>query len=204
MDNDQKRQYFNELAPRWDSFPTIPNAASKIRSYLERSRHPHPRHILDVGCGTGILTADLMELYPEAQVIVELDYAEQMLFENAKKFRDRRVLHVHGDARKLPFIVPTFDLILCFSALPHFDDSYSALNQFFRALRPSGILTIGHMAASQDLNAFHHALEAPVNRDRLLPAKELSVILEQLGARGIVAEEEKEWFFVRAEKAPLC
>jgi ubiquinone/menaquinone biosynthesis C-methylase UbiE len=204
MDNDQKRQYFNELAPRWDSFPTIPNAASKIRSYLERSRHPHPQQILDVGCGTGILIANLIEMYPEAQLIVEMDYAEQMLLENARKFPDRRVLHIHGDVRMLPFVVPTFDLILCFSALPHFDDSYSALSQFFRALRPGGILTIGHMAASQELNEFHHALEAPVNHDHLLPAKELSVILEQLGASSIVAEEEKEWFFVRAEKAPSC
>jgi ubiquinone/menaquinone biosynthesis C-methylase UbiE len=201
MDNDRKRQYFNELAPRWDSFPTIADAASKIHAYLERSRHPRPQHILDTGCGTGILIPCLMKLYPEVQVIVELDYAEQMLLENARKHPDRRVLHVQGDARKLPFIVPTFDLILCFSALPHFDDSYAVLSQLFHALQPGGIITIGHMAASQELNAFHHALEAPVNHDCLLPAKELGNMLEQMGASGIVAEEEKEWFFVRGEKS---
>jgi ubiquinone/menaquinone biosynthesis C-methylase UbiE len=202
MDNDRKRQYFNDLAAQWDSFPSLADAAAKIRSYLERSRHPHPRHILDVGCGTGILLADLIEMYPEAQLVVELDYAEQMLFENARKFPDRRVLHVQGDARKLPFVVPTFDLILCFSALPHFEDSFAVLRQFFQALQPGGILTIGHMAASQELNAFHQALEAPVNQDHLLPAKELGTMLELLGAVGIVAEEEKEWFFVRGEKLP--
>ena len=200
METDPKRQYFNELAARWDSFPTIPEASAKICAYLERSIHPRPERILDIGCGTGILLPSMMKMYPNAKVIVEFDFAEQMLMENAKKFSDSRIIHVHGDANRLPFVVPTFDLILCFSTFPHLRDQRVILEQLLRSLRPGGVLTIGHMSASQELNDFHRSLDAPVNHDHLMPAVDLAKILKELEYCQIIAEEEKDWYFVRAEK----
>lgn len=202
MESDPKRQYFNDLAPRWDSLPGMADAPELLRSYVERSRHPSPERILDVGCGTGILLPHLFALYPDVRLIVEMDLAEGMLIENARKFQDSRALHLRGDATLTPFVVPTFDLVLCFCALPHFGDPAAVLKGLVRPLRPGGVLTIGHMADSQAVNEFHGSLDAPVRHDRLAPARELASLLGEAGATALIAEEEKDWFFVRGEKGP--
>jgi ubiquinone/menaquinone biosynthesis C-methylase UbiE len=200
MTMNPKKQYFHDLAPQWDSFPTVPDAPARIRRYLERSARPGARQILDVGCGTGILLPYLLEMYPQAACLVEFDYAEGMLVENSRKFADARVLRVCADVQNLPFVGPSFDLVLCFSVLPHFSDAVSAVERLYRALRPQGVLTVGHMSASKELNEFHSSLDAPVRHDRLPPAGELGVILRRLGATVVRMEEETDWYFVRAEK----
>ena len=199
MTTNPKRQYFNDLAPQWDSFPTIPNAPARIRRYLERSARPGARQILDVGCGTGILLPYLLEMYPQAVCMVEFDFAEAMLAENARKFSDNRVLRICGDVQNLPFVGPSIDLVLCFSVLPHLGDTVSAVGKLYKALRPKGVLTVGHMAASKELNEFHGSRNGPIMHDKLLPAGELGEILRRLGA-SVVCEEEADWYFVRAEK----
>jgi ubiquinone/menaquinone biosynthesis C-methylase UbiE len=200
MNMTPKRQYFSDLAPQWDSFPTVPDAPAKIRRYLARSARPGARLILDVGCGTGILLPYLLEMYPQAACLVECDYAEGMLVENARKSASDRVLRLCADVQNLPFVGPSFDLILCFSVLPHFSDMASAVERLYRALRPQGVLTVGHLSASKELNEFHSSLDAPVRHDRLPPAGELGAILGRFGATAVSMEEETDWYFVRAEK----
>ena len=201
MESDLKRQYFNDLAARWDLLPAEADTPQRVRAYVERSRHPGPGRILDVGCGTGILLPHLLELYPGVRLIVEMDYAEEMLIENARKFPDSRVLHLRADIAFTPFVVPTFDLILCFCALPHFGDPAPVLKGLVEALRPGGVITIGHLADSRAVNEFHGGLDAPVKNDRLPPAQELATLLGEAGATVLIAEEEKDWFFVRGGKA---
>jgi ubiquinone/menaquinone biosynthesis C-methylase UbiE len=200
MNMNPKRQYFNDLAPQWDSFPTIADAPAKIQRYLARSARPGARLILDVGCGTGILLPYLLAMYQQAACLVEFDYAKGMLVENARKFPDGRILRVCADVHDLPFVVPSFDLILCFSVLPHLGDTVSAIGKLYKALRPQGVLTVGHMSASKELNEFHSSLDAPVMHDRLPPAGELGDVLCRLGASVVCREDEADWYFVRAEK----
>ena len=155
--------------------------------------------VLDVGCGTGILLPYLLEMYPQAACMVEFDFAEAMLAENARKFSDNRVWRICGDVQNLPFVGPSLDLVLCFSVLPHLGDTVSAVGKLYKALRPKGVLTVGHMTASKELNEFHGSLNGPIMHDKLLPAGELGEILRRLGA-AVVCEEEADWYFVRAEK----
>jgi ubiquinone/menaquinone biosynthesis C-methylase UbiE len=202
MENDLKRRYFNDLAACWDAMPGETDTPERIRAYVERSSHPAPGRILDVGCGTGILLPRLLERYPDVQLIVEMDYAEKMLVQNARKNRDGRVLYLQGDARLIPFVVPSFDLILCFCALPHFGDPRPVIEALVHALLPAGILTIGHTADSRGVNEFHGNLDAPVRHDHLTPATKLANVLREVGATALVAEETRGWYFVRGEKTP--
>jgi ubiquinone/menaquinone biosynthesis C-methylase UbiE len=201
MEDDLKRRYFDDLARCWDSLPAAADAPERVRAYVERSRHPAPGRILDVGCGTGILLPHLLELYPDVHLIVEMDYAGGMLVENARKLRDHRVLYLRADATLTPFVIPSFDLIVCFCALPHFGDPRPVLKALVESLLPGGVLTVGHMADSRGVNEFHGSLDAPVCHDRLPPANDLASLLGAAGATGLVAEEAKDWYFVRGEKA---
>jgi ubiquinone/menaquinone biosynthesis C-methylase UbiE len=195
-----KRTYFNGLAPNWDNLPSMEDAPAKVRRYVAGSAVRAPRRVLDVGCGTGILLPSVLEQIPGVECVLELDFALEMLQQNARKFPDQRVRRVCADAMRLPAASGSFDLVLCFGILPHLEDGQAALNELLRVLRPGGVLSVGHLAGSRELNAFHGSLNGPVSRD-VLPASEmLARALTGSGAVQIHTEEDPGWYFVRAEK----
>jgi malonyl-CoA O-methyltransferase len=196
----QKRRYFNELAPRWDTLPSPPDAADKVRRFVERALTPDARLVLDIGGGTGILLPALLERCGAAARLLELDLAEGMLAESARKFADQRVARLCADARRLPLRAASFDLVLCFGVLPHLGEVGEALRGLMHVLRAGGVLAVGHLMGSRELNTFHASLDAAVASDRLPSAEALTEILRGLGAAEIIAEEGSDWYFVRAEK----
>jgi demethylmenaquinone methyltransferase/2-methoxy-6-polyprenyl-1,4-benzoquinol methylase len=196
-----RRPYFNGLAADWDGIPATPNSAGRISRFLERSHRAGARRVLDVGCGTGILVSDLLNLYGSATCLVEFDLAEDMLRVNSAKFPGAIIGRVCADAQTMPFSDACFDLAVCFSALPHMPDKSAALCQILRVLRPGGVICVGHLMGSNELNAFHSSLEGPVAVDFLPPAAVLAQMLKDLGAVEIEAEENSDWYFVRAEKS---
>lgn len=198
----EKRSYFNELAPRWDSLPAMEDAQAKVRAFIERSAVRHARRILDCGCGTGVLLPALLERCSAAEVFVELDLAENMLKVNAARFSDARIRRVCADGARLPFPEACFDLVLCFGVLPHFEDLTGALAEMRRVLRSGGALAIGHPMGSRELNACHQSLGAPVAGDVLPPSSELAQALAAAGMTRIEAEENPGSYFVRAERRP--
>ena len=200
MATNQKRHYFNELAPRWDGLPSPSDAADKVRQFVDRVAMLGARRVLDGGGGTGILLPALLERSDPGAQLVELDLAESMLAESARKFSDSRVLRVCADARHLSLALGSFDLVFCFGVLPHLGDAADALREFFQVLHVGGTLAVGHLMGSRELNAFHESLGEPVAGDVLPPAETLADVLRNLGASEIVAEESPAWYFVRAEK----
>ncbi|MCK4862716.1 MAG: ubiquinone/menaquinone biosynthesis methyltransferase [Dehalococcoidales bacterium] len=66
-----------------------------------------PRHVLDLGCGTGDLTISIARLADEHVEITGLDYSQPML-ERARKKADRagvgeKTKFIHGEATNIPF-----------------------------------------------------------------------------------------------------
>ena len=200
MTMNPRRPYFNNLASQWDTFPVASDAPARIREFLRRSARAGAQRILDVGCGTGILLPYLAEVYPPETFIVEFDLADAMLREGARKFPRGNILRVCGDAQDLPFQASSFDLVLCFSVMPHLGDAALVTQNLFRALRPGGVFTVGHLSASNKLNEFHHSQNGPIRHDMLLPARDLGRILSHLGAAVVCAEEGPDSYFVRAER----
>lgn len=195
-----KRTYFNQLAPQWDSMPSPPGAAEKIRRFITRAVDAQARRVLDAGCGTGILLQPLMEERPAVEMVCELDFAEAMLRQARLRVRDRRICVVAADTARLPFQPASFDAVLCFGLLPHLPDPVAACREFVHCLRPGGALAVCHLRDSSDLNAFHAQLNGPVAGDRLPPAPELAELVASCGAKPLVAEEEPGWYFVLAAR----
>lgn len=202
MSSALKRRHFNELASRWDQLPGGAEAMPRVARFVERAVQPGARRILDVGCGTGILLPFLLNICPAATCFVELDFAEEMLRENSRKFGERRVWRVCADAQALPFPDGYFDLVLCFGVVPHLPDLNSALREQLRVLRPSGVFSVGHIMGSQKLNAFHRSLGEPICHDTLPPAESLAARLVRLGAMPAAVGENPDWYFVQAAKGP--
>jgi ubiquinone/menaquinone biosynthesis C-methylase UbiE len=201
MTTNPRRPYFNRLAAEWDRLPAVPDTAGGISRFLRQSHVAGARRILDVGSGTGILVPDLLNLYGPASCIVEFDLAEDMLRTALSKFPGAGIRAVCADAQSMPFTAACFDLAVCFGSLPHMPDKPAALRQILRILRVGGLFCVGHLMGSSQLNAFHGSLEGPVAHDVLPASSALVQMLEDLGAVNIAAEEDADWYFVRAEKS---
>lgn len=202
MNTDKKRTFFNQLAPSWDEMQQDgKQMKSGIRNFLQCSYLSGARTILDVGCGTGILVPHLLTTYPNAKLIVELDFADEMLAVNRAKYSDSRLVRLAADATDLLLPDESMDMALCFNVAPHLGNGEHAFPDIFRVLARGGILAIGHLMSSSELNQFHGNLHGPVADDHLPPAKKLGRILSSLGAINVMAEEQPGWYFVRAEKA---
>ena len=202
MMTEEKRAFFNQIAPAWDSMqPSGPQITSGIRNFVQCSYANNAKTILDVGCGTGILVPHLLTAYTAVELIVELDFAEEMLAMNRAKHTDQRLVRLVGDAMHLPLPDESMDAVLCFNVAPHLGNSEPAFSDLLRVLARGGMLAIGHLMSSSELNQFHRSLQSPVAHDRLPPAKELGGIFADLGAVNVMTQEQPSWYFIRAEKA---
>jgi len=93
--------------------------------------------ILDVGCGTGQLTADIAR---RGAYVVGLDSSSEMLAEARKNFPD--LTFVQGDAAAFDFAEPLlaqpFDAVFSNACLHWVKDADGAARSFARALLPGG------------------------------------------------------------------
>ena len=110
------------------------------RRVLDRLAPAAGETILDVGCGTGRLTAQLAAAAGDG-LVVGLDLSNAMLAQ-AREWLARqapRVLLVRGDAAALP-IAETFDAVFSAATLHWVPDHAAAFRSIFRALLPGGRL----------------------------------------------------------------
>ena len=95
-----------------------------------------PRHILDLGCGTGWCTALLSQQFGQSAV-VGLDLSEAMLRAGEKTTGSG---FINGDAHRLPLADQCVDLIFSNLLLP-WCDTQIVFSEACRVLRPGGLFT---------------------------------------------------------------
>ena len=97
--------------------------------------------ILDVGCGTGEITARLADLYPRS-TLVGVDLIERHL--ELARIRcaglGGRTVFREADAFALPFADASFDLVVCRHMLQAVPRPHEAMAEMVRVLRPGGRL----------------------------------------------------------------
>ena len=125
---------FYDLPPvQWVTY--WPVHAAVLRSL----RTGHAASVLDVGCGTGQLTARIVRELPGARVI-GCDYSSGML--GQARARSAAVGWAQADAGELPFRDGAFDAVVSTEAFHWFPDQDRALGEFFRVLVPGGRLLL--------------------------------------------------------------
>lgn len=108
----------------------------ELRGILENIDCIEDKRILDAGCGTGRF---INRLSNKNCSIVGIDYSFQMS-KQAKKKTGKNI--VNGTIDKLPFKNEIFDAIFCFKVLPHVHNFLEALKEFYRVLKPGGVLIV--------------------------------------------------------------
>ena len=109
---------------------------------------PHPRRILDVGCGTGRLLRQARRCYPTAE-LVGVDLAGQMVATASAVTPTRLgVGYVHGRVECLPFTDEVFDLIVTTLSLRHWTDLPAGIAEIGRVLTPGGVVVLADVFPS--------------------------------------------------------
>ena len=97
------------------------------------------KDVLDLGCGTGYFTFELINY---ARKVVGIDFTEKILEKankKAKKSGNSNVSLIRGDGSKIPLKANQFDVVYCYAALYYVKDVESALIEVNRVLRKGGI-----------------------------------------------------------------
>jgi ubiquinone/menaquinone biosynthesis C-methylase UbiE len=104
--------------------------------------HPEPRHVLDVGCGTGYLLRTIAGRCSDAERLNGIDRARSMIEAATSSTGDDRVRFAVGPAEQLPFSHEEFDLVVTTTSFDHWSNQETGLLECARVLRPRGHLIV--------------------------------------------------------------
>ena len=112
------------------------------RAFLQEVRFPQDARVLDVGCGTGVLTRVLAR-WPAVRSVIGVDPAPALLEKARVAAADLpNVSFQEGDGRSLPFDGEMFDVVTSDSMLSHVPGPERAIGEAFRVLRAGGCLAV--------------------------------------------------------------
>ena len=94
---------------------------------------------LDVGCGTGALSAELLAQAAPASLI-GLDASPAFVAHARQATADPRARYEPGDAQQLPFERASFDAAVCALVLNFLPDPARAVAEMARVVRPAGVV----------------------------------------------------------------
>jgi SAM-dependent methyltransferase len=104
---------------------------------------PQPgMRILDIACGTGIVTHQFAERISNQGQIVGYDISPEMLAVAQAKQSDTIIDWRLGDASHLPFEDQAFDIVTCQFGFMFFENRVANLQEMYRVLAPRGQLMI--------------------------------------------------------------
>jgi ubiquinone/menaquinone biosynthesis C-methylase UbiE len=101
-----------------------------------------PHRVLDLGCGTGYLLRTLAGRYHDAEQLVGIDAAPEMVRTASASTHDDRLTFAVGVAEQIGYPDDTFDLIVSTTSFDHWSDQRAGLSECARVLRPGGRLVL--------------------------------------------------------------
>jgi SAM-dependent methyltransferase len=120
------------------------------RALLQAAALQPGEEVLDVACGSGLLTrAAQLAVQPQGRV-VGTDLSQQML--DAASQRSPGCSFVRADAQALDAVLPAeaFDVVLCGLGLMYVPDPAAAVASMMRRLRPGGRLVVSVWGERRD------------------------------------------------------
>jgi len=140
-------RHFSASARYWEELYTEPTVFGVIHqerhartlAWIDELSLPPASQVLEVGCGAGLMAADLfrrgfvVDCIDPSEAMVELARARAATLDASDRIRVRE-----GDAHSLPFATDSRDLVVALGVLPFLHSPTVALGEVARVLRPGG------------------------------------------------------------------
>ena len=159
VDKQRVTAFFDRLAPDWDADCKHNDAV--IKRILNNAGVAAGQHVLDVGCGTGVMIPHY--LARGAAEVVGVDISPKMLEAARKKLPMPTVSFLNADAEIYAF-APDFDVCVVYNAFPHFPNPEALVKNLASALRPGGTFTIAHGSSRAEIDRRHREAAGDVSR----------------------------------------
>ncbi len=112
---------------------------ARLRQVLRWARAAHPRRVLDIGCGEGVL----LDAFDDGVSVVGVDLNLASLRTCRREKPARPILQADG-TEPLPFADGSFDVVLCTEVLEHVPQPRAMIAEIGRVCSPQGrvVLTV--------------------------------------------------------------
>lgn len=132
-------------------------ARNRLITWALSTYFPNANNYLEVGCGTGYVSAAIQRCKPHLSMSAADVFQESLPFVKSRVGENASVFQMDG--RCIPF-TEEFDLIGAFDVLEHIEEDESVLQQIHQALKPGGgvLLTVPQhpqLWSEVDTEAFH-------------------------------------------------
>lgn len=192
------REFFNSIAHTWDQ--TRAHREERLDLLIRRTGIQPGEHVLDLGCGTGVLLPFIAQAVGAAGSVLGVDIADNMVERAAEKFGRipglqvirADIMEYEPDRR--------YDHVTCLNFYPHIQNKAVFLQYALeRWLCPGGWLHVFHDLSRAQVNAIHGGCNH-VREDRLPPCETVAALLETAGFVSVGCSEDETHFFVQGKK----
>jgi ubiquinone/menaquinone biosynthesis C-methylase UbiE len=198
--HDPHQAFFDELAAEWDLTYTAEDL-ERLLNLVGRMPISEGMSILDLGCGTGVLFDMLRRRVGLQGLVTGVDFSIRMAQKAHRNFPFPNVTVIDADASHLPFRDSSYDMIVSFSAFPHFIHKDLAVQEAGRVLKPGGLFYIIHLSSSKEIEDIHRRVGGLVEHDTLPAAKDLRQMLIDGRFDNVSIEDHAGLFLAQAVNA---
>jgi malonyl-CoA O-methyltransferase len=145
IDKQRVRQHFNQHAHEYDQYAIVQQEMADLllQQLAPLISAPQQVHsILELGCGTGMLSERLLEQFPNAQ-LVALDLCENMIAKASQRLASHhhRVQWIVDDAEQWLQQQPSrFDIIISNATVQWFNQPFATMGAAYHLLHQEGVL----------------------------------------------------------------
>lgn len=144
-------EFFDNLSEYWDDNEKA--SQDELKSFLSFLDIKKGDKVLDLGCGTGIITNLLYEKSNET--VIGMDLSKKMIEKAKEKYKNNPNLKFINSNFLTCDFKSKFDYIILFNAYPHFVDKEKFKISVLNALKDNGKLAIIHNLSRKELEICH-------------------------------------------------
>jgi len=201
-----RKQFFNDHAEKWIDMWYRDHKTGqydKHKKAFERLFSLLPlkcgAHVLDAGCGAGVLVPFILEGITETGILYELDFSEKMIEVNRSLHKQDNIRFIVSDVENAPLDDASCDMVICFSCFPHFQDKGKAIKELTRILKPNGVFVVSHFDSSEGIKKHHESCHA-VMHDHLPDEGSMRELFNNENLHIEVFIDEPGFYYVMAKK----